>query len=556
MHSTFIVTSLGLMILVSWLIASVARRINIPSIVTYLAVGLMILPLLEWLVPILVDAGPGRKPALPGTIHVIGEVGIVLLLFIVGLELSLEKIRDVGRVAVIAGIGQVVITAAGGFVISRILGFSTLESIFLASALTFSSTVVVVKLLDQKKELDTLYGRIAVGIFLVQDMVVIAALTFLAGLGTADSVATLSTAWSLFKAFLGMAALLGLSVLASRFLLVRPFGWAARSPDMLLIWSLGWCFLYVMLGEAMGLSPELGAFLAGISLAQLDCSHDLRRRAHPLMNFFVAIFFISLGAQMELESALVHLNAAVWLSLFVLIGNPVIFVWIIARSGYSERTSFLTGVTVAQISEFSFVFAALGLSSGLIEESILSLIALIGILTMALSSYMILYNHELFSLVQKWGLLRPFRAKAEDEEERPAGMQRHFVVVGLNSMGRRLVHSLLALGEKVLSIDRDPVKLRSVPGDKVLGSIEYLSVADEANLAQAKFAVSTLRIEDANNLLAYRCRQLGVPVAVHGFDSSVLEELGQLGVEYVINSKKAGASEMLRAVDQVEKQKP
>jgi Kef-type K+ transport system membrane component KefB len=550
---TFAITTLGLMMLVAWLVVFIAWRINVPSIVAYLGVGLIILPLTEQVIPFLGYAG--RPTGLPVTIQLIGEAGIVLLLFIVGLELSLDRIRDVGRVAVYAGLGQVVITAIGGTGISLLLGFSVIESVFLGAALTFSSTVVVVKLLDQKRELDSLYGRIAVGIFLVQDLVVIIVLALLAGLGSAAGATAFSTiAWGIAKAFLGMASLLALSVIASRYLLARPFGWASRFPDMLLIWSLTWCFLYVSVAGALGISRELGAFLAGISLAQLGCSHDLRRRVHPLMNFFVAVFFITLGVEMNVSGALENWAAAGWLSLFVLIGNPLIFVWIIARSGYSEKTAFLTGVTVAQVSEFSFVFAAVGMGSGLIGESILSLIALVGILTIALSSYMILYNHELYSWVRRWGLLRVFGAKQE-EDERPPALKAHFVVVGLNSLGRRLVKSLVARDEKVLSIDVDPVKLRSVPGAKVQGGIEYLSTTEEANLAQAKFAVSALQIEDANNLFAFRCRQLGVPAAVHAFDMSVLDELKELGVQYLINSKRAGVAAILRTLEELEERR-
>jgi Kef-type K+ transport system membrane component KefB len=167
----------------------------------------------------------------------------------------------------------------------------------------------------------------------------------------------------------------------------------------------------------LSLSPEIGAFLAGISLAQLPLAHDLRRRLHPLMNFFIAIFFISLGVQMELEAATAHWPAAIVLALFVIIGNPLIFMFIIARGGYSERTAFMTSVTVAQISEFSFIFAAVGLSAGLIDDSILALITVIGLITIAVSSYMILYNEGLYEWVRRRGLLRPFRAAQDDDEE-------------------------------------------------------------------------------------------------------------------------------------------
>jgi len=232
-----------------------SRRVNIPSIVLFIVTGLILGPM-TGLLTIEVH-GPDHEPA--GALAVVTEVGIVLLLFLVGLELSLDRIKDVGKVAVIAGLGQVIFTAAVGFIIAWLLQFTVIESIFIATALTFSSTVVVVKLLDQKKELTTLYGRIAVGIFLVQDLVVVVALTFIAGLGSVDSathegasesgrqtVDVVAVLLSLGTAFAGMGLMLIAAMLSSKYILRRPFEWAARSPESLLIWSLTWCFLFVV----------------------------------------------------------------------------------------------------------------------------------------------------------------------------------------------------------------------------------------------------------------------------------------------------------------------
>jgi len=260
-----LIDSLGLIVVTAALFALAGRVIRLPSIIVYIAAGLFLGPftgLLE------VDK----------SLDLIAHVGIALLLFLVGLELSLDKIRDVGRVAVAAGIGQVVFTALGGFGLCLLLGFSVMESVFLSVALTFSSTVVVVKLLDQMGDLDALYGRIAVGIFLVQDLVVIVALTFLAGLGEGEALTFGGVAAGLGKAFGGMAVLLVVVLVASRFLLPRPFAWAARSPDTIFIWALFWCFLVVALADWFALSLEIGAFLAGLALAQLPYNDDLGRR--------------------------------------------------------------------------------------------------------------------------------------------------------------------------------------------------------------------------------------------------------------------------------------
>jgi Kef-type K+ transport system membrane component KefB len=524
-----IVRDLGLIVVAGAVCLVLGQRLRTPSIVAYIVAGLLLGPVTGLI-------------AASEAVHLIAEVGIALLLFLVGLELSLQRIRDVGKVAVVAGIGQVIFTAAGGLGLAMLLGFGLMESIFIATALTFSSTVVVVKLLDQKGELNALYGRIAVGIFLVQDLVVIVILTFLAGLGEADQLQAGEMAGGLAVAFGGMAALLAVALLAARYLLPRLFSFVAGAPEPLFIWSLCWCFLFVLGAEAMNLSLEIGAFLAGVSLAQLPYNHEFQRRVHPLMNFFIAVFFVSLGIQMQVGAALSHLASASALSLFVLIGNPLIFMLIITRLGYGERTAFLTSVTVAQISEFSFIFAAVGMAAGLIGPEILSLITVVGLITIGISSYMILYNHGLYAWTRQVGLLRPFRARPGGDEEphEDEALRGHVIVVGMNHMGRRIAEELTRRGETVLAIDTDPRKLDGLPARTLLGNAEYPSVLEEAGLQDARLLVSALQIEATNNLLAYRARDAGVPVSIHAFDQSVLPGLERLGADHLIRSKNIG----------------
>lgn len=507
----------------------IARRFRTPSIIAYIVAGLVLGP----------ATGLMHETE---AVELIAELGIALLLFLVGLELSLEKIRDVGRVAVVAGVGQVIFTAAGGLGLSLLLGFSLIESIFISTALTFSSTVVVVKVLTQKGELDTLYGRIAVGIFLVQDLVVIVVLTILTGLGDPESMTAASVLRGIGGSLLGMLLLLAAALAASRYLLGRVFGWISASADGLFLWALTWCFLFVLAAGALRVSPEIGAFLAGVSLAQLPVAEELRRRVQPLMNFFVLVFFVSLGVQMELGAATAYWLPALVLSLFVLIGNPLIFLIIIARMGYTRRTAFLTSVTVAQISEFSFVFAAVGLSAGFIDEGILSLIGVIGLVTIGGSVYMIIYNEKLFSWLEGRGWLRIFGGgdREESEEDTHPEMKGHVIVVGMNALGRRIAIALTEAGERVVAIDTDPGKLRGLPCETLVGSTEHLSVLEEAGLPGAKLLVSALQIEDANNLLAFRGRASGVPTSIHAFDRLVVDELRMIGVDHLIQSKNAG----------------
>lgn len=536
--------SLGIIVVSAAVLVMLGRLIRMPAIVVYLLCGVLIGPVFGWV-------------EMSKALELISETGIALLLFLVGLELSFHKIRDVGKVAIAAGLGQVIFTAAGGYALCWLLGFSAMEGLFLATALTFSSTVVVVKLLDEKGELDSLYGRIAVGIFLVQDLVVILILTFLAGLQGGDSMDAGKIALGLGKAFGGMSLLLVLSLLASRYLLPHPFHWAARSPDMLLVWALSWCFLLVLAAHWFHLSLEIGAFLAGLSLAQLPYNDDLRRRVHPLMNLFIAVFFVSLGVKMDVSGAMIYWWPTLVLILFVVIGNPFIFILIITRMGYTARTSFLTSVTVAQISEFSFIFAGLGMASGLIGPQILSIIALVGVATIAVSAYMILYNHGLFAFCERFRLFRwrIFRTTGKADQSKSADHHirhsQHVIVVGMNTLGRDLVRRLCQRGETVIAIDTDPTKLKGLPCRTLHGSVEYLTVLDEAGYDRAKLLISALRIEHVNDILAYRCQLAKVPCAVHVVDVSVADSLLDLGAAYLMIPKVDGVKAQVRKLKEM-----
>jgi Kef-type K+ transport system membrane component KefB len=535
---------MGIIAVCAAILVALGRAVRMPAIVVYLLCGVLLGPVLGW-----VRIGEG--------LGLVSETGIALLLFLVGLELSVSKVRDVGKVALLGGCLQVALTAALGFGLSIGLGFGLMEAMFLAMAVTFSSTVVVVKLLDEKGEIESLYGRIAVGVLLVQDLVVIMLLTFLAGLsGEGAGLDAGAVGLGLVKAFGGMAALLAVALVAAKYILPMPFRWAARSPEILLIWALSWCFLMVLGAHAFGLSHEVGAFLAGMSLAQLPYNENLRMRVHPLMNFFIAVFFVTLGVRVDLDGALGQLGATAALTVFVLIGKPLVFLGIIGGMGYGRKTAFLTGVTLSQTSEFSFILAGLAMSKGLIGGDVMLVTALVGVGTIGISSYIINQSHELYAWLLKLGAFR-FRfldGKPEMTDRimhAGHGLQRHIIVVGMNALGRELIKRLAAKGEVTLAVDTDPVKLEDLPGRTLLGSVDYLSVLEEAGYEKANLIVSALQIEETNDLLAYRSKSVGVPCAIHVTDLSVVENLLDLEVSYLMVSKVDGVKAQLRAMKEM-----
>ncbi len=561
--------TLGVMVIGATALILLLRRLRLPAIVLCIAAGLLIGPMLGLVsfgeTPSEPFAGEATEPyaeaiapadrtdatthgdSVAHRIEEISHLGIVLLLFLVGLELSFARLRDLGRVTLVAGGGQIVITFVVGFAIDAglapLAGLTTVEATLLAAAFVFSSTVVVVRLLEQRGELSTLHGRIAVGVLLLQDLAVILCLTVLHGFDGDEQGSAGGLASALAKmpiAFLGMAVLLGLAVLASKYLLERPFTWAARNGQTLTVWGIAWCLAFVGLASLLGLSAEIGAFLAGISLAQLPCAHDLARRLQPLMAFFIALFFVSLGAGMDLADAIDVWPVALALCLFVLLVKPAIVAWLVARSGYGERTAFLSGISLGQVSEFSFILAAMAHEKGLLGDKALAVVGLVGLVTIVVSAATLGRAEAVATAVERRGLLRWLRATPEPASPATPPATGHVVVAGMNAMGRRIAEALVERGERVLAIDTDPRKLRGLPCRTVQGSLDDEQVIAASSLAGARLAISALQIEEVNDLFAYRCRRLGVPCIVHAFDGSLVEELRRQGVEHLVDSKMQG----------------
>jgi len=535
-----LLADLGVILVAAAAAALVGRRLGIPGIVAYIVAGLVLGPFTGVLT--LEDHGHAASG-----VPLISEVGIALLLFLVGLELSFATIRDVGRVAFLAGSAQVTLSAALGAGVALLLGFGPGTALFLGVALAFSSTVVVVKLLEARGDLQEGYGRLSLGILLVQDLLVLIVLTFVAGLagGATDP---LSVGVDLLLAFAGMGGLVAVAVVASTRVLPRPFGWIAASPEALLVSSLAWCFGMILAAEAMHLSVELGAFLAGMSLAQLPFNRELRRRVRPLVDFFLAVFFVSLGASMDPAAAVELWVSVLVLVTLVLIAKPIILLVVLPRLGFGERTATMAGLTLGQTSEFSFVLAGLAAGAGLVGPEAVALVGAVGLGTMGVSSALILSSGRIHEALHRLGTLRIFRAPVEGprdggtggHHDAADGLDDHVVVVGMNTLGRGIVEALHERGTPTVAIDTDPDKLRGVPGVTLMGTADDDAVLASAGLRRARLVVSALQIEDANNLLAWRCREMGVPSAIHAFDRSVVAELRRNGASHLIESKTSG----------------
>ncbi len=466
---------LTIVVLVAATLGLIARLLKQPIVLAYIFTGLLTAVFLSF------------HPLDGDIFKTFSELGVMFLLFLIGIEIDYASLRLVGRTSLLVGIAQIIFTFVIGFFIAVLFHFSYLQSAYISIALTFSSTIIVVKLLSEKKDLNSLYGKISVGFLLVQDFFAILILIILSGIKTGDG--------SVFQALAGAVikgAILAILMFAlGRKVLPFVFDKIARSEEMLFIGALAWCLGVAFAVIKAGFSPEIGGFLAGLALANTAEKYSVSDRIKPLRDFFILIFFVILGSHLILANLSSMILPIIVFSVFVLIGNPLIVLVIMGFMGHRRRTSFLCGITVAQISEFSLILAALGLKLNHITTQDVSLITAVGIITITLSSYMIIWNEELFRYFHP--LLRIFERKRSKEEfALPSEFNKPLILIGSHRVGQNIAASLPK--EDLLIIDFDPdivSKLRKQGYTCLFGDIADAAILEKSNFKNAKLIIST-----------------------------------------------------------------
>ncbi len=423
-----------------------------PMIVSFIAVGVL--------------AGPSALGIVQSHEHIelLAELGIAVLLFLVGLKLDLKLIRTLGSVALATGLGQVAFTSLIGFFIGLVLGLNMITALYVAVALTFSSTIIIVKLLSDKHEVDSLHGRIAVGFLIVQDLVVVLAMMVLSAFGIGTQEGTEGSALThIGTVLLYGLMMLGFVLLFIRYLATPLVSRIAHSQELLITFAIGWAALLAAIGSQLGFSKELGGLLAGISLASTPFREAIVARLSSLRDFLLLFFFIALGSQLDLGLLGTQIVPALIFSIFVLIGNPLIVMVIMGIMGYRKRTGFLAGLTVAQISEFSLIFMAMGLTLGHVSAESLGLVTLVGLITISLSVYMITHSHSLYARLKPWiGVFerkKPYREE-KLEQQKPLTQGYDVILFGLGRYGKAIAHYLQQEGFSLLAVDFNPDEVR------------------------------------------------------------------------------------------------
>lgn len=524
---------LGLIVIIATVVSSIARIFKQPLIVGYILTGIIV--------------GPYFLNILESKdyIDVFSKLGIAMLLFIVGLGLKPMIIREVGKVSVITGLSQVVVTWTVGFFLMRWMGFEVLTSLYGSLALTFSSTIIIFKLLSDKKDLDKLYGKISIGFLLVQDIFAAVVLLVISVIGSATVNEGSTLLFSLFLFIKGISFFL-LLYLAHKYFLPKISSYFAGSQELLFMFSIAWGLGLSALFYIFGFSLEIGALAAGVALASSSFAEEIGSRMKPLRDFFILLFFVLLGSEMVLPDLGNVILPAILLSLFVLIGNPIIVIVVMNLLGYKTRTGFLAGLTVAQISEFSLILMALGLSFGHLDGEAMSLITLVGIVTIISSTYLISNSDKIYPRVKNILKYLEFRKHFNKDKEEEA-KERDMIIFGYDRVGYDFVSIAEKTGKKYSVVDFNPASIKKLEKSNIpnhFGDAEDVNFLDEIGFTNAKIIISTIPDFKTNLKLVsyYRLHNKNGIIIVISSSIKDAKELYKHGASFVVMPHYLGAS--------------
>ncbi len=489
-HHLFI--ELSLVLAIGTGIALLMRFLRQPLIIGHILTGLVVGPTLLNIVRI-----TGESVSVSGeSLAFFSEMGIALLLFLVGLGLNPKVIKEVGKVAVMTGVGQVLFTTLTGFLLVRsITDISTIGALYIAIGLAFSSTIIVLKLLSDKKELTRLHGKIATGFLIIQDILATIALVFV-GTNTNGGINS-SDLLLLFAKGLG----LGLAIwLVVKFILPVLTKTIASNQEMLFLFSISWGLGIGALFTLIGFSLEVGALAGGVALAGFPYTQEAASRLKPLRDFFIVVFFIVLGSRLDLNGVLEVLPQALILSAFVVLGTPIVMMTIMGLLGYKKKISFKTGLAVAQISEFSLVLMLLARRLNQIDDAALALMTLVGLITIGVSSYIIIYDEKLYKFFEHH--LNIFERKRTKTSKQSTGNQ--LLLFGYKKGGSEFVKVFKSMKKKYLVIDYDPTIIDALENSDInylYGDMSDIEFLEEIGIDQAQLAVSVVTDHQTNKFL-------------------------------------------------------
>lgn len=538
MHSVFL--QIGVVTIVAAVLGIAARFLRQPIILAYIVAGIL-----------LGAAGLNVIPDAALTSDV-ATIGIVFLLFLIGLELDVGKLRRVGTVVAVTSLVQLGSVMALTYFFVRLLGYAEASALYLGAAAAFSSTAVVLKRLTDQGDLASLYGKVAVGILLLQDVAAILLLMVV----SANSAGGMSS--GVVELFILKSALFFIATwLVTRYVLGAVFFFIAKSTELLFLTSIAYAFFFAMVAESLGFSKEIGAFLAGLSLATLPYNLEIISRVKPLKDFFLVLFFVVLGLEIVPSVILNNLPLIVGISAIVLFGKSFVTAATMTRMGYPKRPSYLTGAALGQMSEFSLLLVLLAAETAAVPKEIVGVTAAAVVITIVINTYWNGLNRYIYPILAK-----PLKFFSDGVVHRelhyqPHDLENHTLMFGANRLGYGMLKTLEHLKHDILVIDHNPEVIRrllhrGVPS--VYGDIDDYELLRDMGLSKARMVISTVANKTSNIYLIEQTRATNRTALVIVTAEQVEDalELYAAGADYVIVPHLLGgeqAAQLLAEVD-------
>ena len=514
-----IFTELSIVLVLVAAVSIVMRLLRQPLILGYIITGILVGPLLLDVIH--------AKEAFEG----FSEIGVALLLFIIGLGMNVGVIKSLGKVSIITA--MVTFTGVGGMGIlaAYLMGFDLTTALVLGVGLFFSSTIVILKVLSDKREISRLHGQIAIGVILVEDIVATLAIVAVTaaskgGLGPTDVASMVVTA-------IGLGLLL---FITGAYIIPKYSKALAKSQELLFIFAIAWGFGIASLFGLFGFSHEVGALFAGVALASLPYAVEMSTRLKPLRDFFVVLFFVTLGERFVFDDLATTLVPAIILSAIVLIGKPLFTMASLGLLGYTKLTSFKAGIHLSQVSEFSIVLVVLAVSTNLIDTRAASIMTLVALITIGVSSYLMKYDDQLYRRTQR--MLDLFERKKPTERRQKRGLYTA-ILFGYHHGGHEFLHLFRDMKQRYLVVDYDPEVIEHLESQGVrhaYGDATDTEFLEEINAGHAKFIASTIIDRRVNLLiLSYLHRySTDITFICHARTYEDALELYERGAAYVI----------------------
>ena len=535
--SETIFVHLAIVLFLAFIVSYIASMFKQPIVIGYILAGIIISPFL-------IQFGATTE-----IINIFSQFGIAFLLFIVGLHMNPKVIKEIGFVSLLVGLVQIALTFTIGFLVSfKVIGWDVLASSYVGIALAFSSTIIIMKLLSDKKQLDSLHGKISIGILILQDFVAIAVLMFISsttGVNAGGSFA--------LKGLLAGAGLIIILFLLGFFVIPRVTRGIAKSQELLFLFSITWAFVVAALFITLGFSLEIGALIAGMILSISPYSTEISSKIRPLRDFFLILFFIILGLNVQISNISSILVNAIILSMVALILKPIIIMAFMAIMGYTKRTNFLVGTTLAQISEFSLIILGMGVAVGHIAGEVLYTLTLTGIITITLSTYMIIYSNQFYRL-----MLGPvaFFERSHIRKQRRIRKNYNAILFGYNRIGFSILNALKKIRKNYLVVDFNPDTIANLSKLRIpclYGDTYDPDLLEELPLDKLQLAVSTVPDYETNVLLIETIRNENPKTIIITRAHSIADafELYKKGANYVLTPHFLGGEYVAKMIKDI-----